>query len=515
MTKPFNILEVKARIKTIFRRTAMMQKENTQRVITVRDMQINLNNRSVVIGGREVNLTATEFDLLQLFVTNRGKVFSRENLLETIWKYDYLGDLRTVDVHIRRLREKIERVPSQPRNISSPSGVWAIISQIKTKIKTFLYSIRWKILIAYLLIISIAFSVVAATLIQLVGDYMFNQRVRDDQRVAENLSSIMSEALSSLDANAMLLSALDASSEGVSRVLVLDRYGVVQVDAYSELNGRRFENAEAITVLNGGGADYGFYDTDDTGAIARPAALTSLTGVRAMTGLYAAPNYNDGDLIGVLVYISQAQEIYESLRTLRSQTLLWMLLVAASALIISMFVVRTITQPIGELSAGISRMSRGDLSSRVEVRGKNEFAQLASAFNSMCERLEKLDMSRNQFVSNASHELKTPLSTMKILLETLLYQDTYDPQMQKEFLTDINKEIDRLNRIVSDLLTLVNIDSDGMHLNASELRLRDVVAEQDRALLRSGTRARHRTFLPHPRSLRNCGRQFEAPAGIL
>ncbi|HIR07489.1 MAG TPA: hypothetical protein IAA71_04755, partial [Candidatus Pullichristensenella stercoripullorum] len=98
--------------------------------------------------------------------------------------------------------------------------MWAIISLTRTKVKAFLYSIRWKILIAYLLIISIAFSVVAATLIQLVGDYMFNQRVRDDQRVAENLSSIMSEALSSLDANAMLLSALDASSEGVSRVLV-------------------------------------------------------------------------------------------------------------------------------------------------------------------------------------------------------------------------------------------------------------------------------------------------------
>ena len=70
-----------------------------------------------------VNLTAKEFDLLQLFVTNRGKVFSRENLLETIWKYDYLGDLRTVDVHIRRLREKIERVPSQPEYIFTKWGV--------------------------------------------------------------------------------------------------------------------------------------------------------------------------------------------------------------------------------------------------------------------------------------------------------------------------------------------------------------------------------------------------------
>ena len=123
MTKPFNTLEVKARIKTIFRRTAMLAKENTQSVLSVRDMRINLNNRSVTIGQKEVNLTAKEFDLLQLFVSNRGKVFSRENLLETIWKYDYLGDLRTVDVHIRRLREKIEKNPAQPEFIFTKWGV--------------------------------------------------------------------------------------------------------------------------------------------------------------------------------------------------------------------------------------------------------------------------------------------------------------------------------------------------------------------------------------------------------
>ena len=123
MTKPFNILEVKSRIKAIFRRTAMMQKESTPSILTVRDMRINLNNRSVTIGQKEINLTAKEFDLLQLFVSNRGKVFSRENLLETIWKYDYLGDLRTVDVHIRRLREKIEKNPAQPEFIFTKWGV--------------------------------------------------------------------------------------------------------------------------------------------------------------------------------------------------------------------------------------------------------------------------------------------------------------------------------------------------------------------------------------------------------
>ena len=123
MTKPLNILEVMARIKTIFRRASAQQQEPAAQEIAVGGMTINLDNRSVVIDGRDVNLTAKEFDLLQLFVSNRGKVFSRETLLATIWRYDYLGDLRTVDVHIRRLREKIEHNPAQPEFILTKWGV--------------------------------------------------------------------------------------------------------------------------------------------------------------------------------------------------------------------------------------------------------------------------------------------------------------------------------------------------------------------------------------------------------
>ena len=123
MTKPFNILEVKARIKSILRRASQQIVEPAPQTLAVRDMEMNLDNRSVSIGGKDVNLTAKEFDLLQLFMSNRGKVFSREALLETIWKYDYLGDLRTVDVHIRRLREKIEHNPAQPEFILTKWGV--------------------------------------------------------------------------------------------------------------------------------------------------------------------------------------------------------------------------------------------------------------------------------------------------------------------------------------------------------------------------------------------------------
>ena len=123
MTKPFNILELKARIKAVFRRAADAGSTSEEQVIKIRNMEINLSNRTVAIDGKEVNLTAKEFDLLQLFASNPGKVFSRENLLETVWKYDYLGDLRTVDVHISRLREKIEKNTNQPEFIYTKWGV--------------------------------------------------------------------------------------------------------------------------------------------------------------------------------------------------------------------------------------------------------------------------------------------------------------------------------------------------------------------------------------------------------
>ena len=123
MTKPFNILEVKARIKSILRRAAAAPEPEEKKFVRVRDLEVNFANRSVTLSGKEVKLTAKEFDLLQLFITNRGKVYSREDMLATVWKYDYLGDMRTVDVHIRRLREKIERDTSHPEFIFTKWGV--------------------------------------------------------------------------------------------------------------------------------------------------------------------------------------------------------------------------------------------------------------------------------------------------------------------------------------------------------------------------------------------------------
>jgi two-component system response regulator VicR len=123
ITKPFNILEVKARIKAIMRRSTKKSQEETSKVITFKELRIDCESRRVYVSNKEVNLTAKEFDLLELLIFNPNKVYSRENLLNIVWGYDYPGDVRTVDVHIRRLREKIEDNPSEPKYIHTKWGV--------------------------------------------------------------------------------------------------------------------------------------------------------------------------------------------------------------------------------------------------------------------------------------------------------------------------------------------------------------------------------------------------------
>ena len=124
ITKPFNILEVKARIKAIMRRTSGREKAAAApKTVVSGELKLDCDSRRVSISGREVNPTAREFDLLELLALNPNKVYSRENLLKLVWGTDYPGDVRTVDVHIRRLREKIESNPSEPKYVHTKWGV--------------------------------------------------------------------------------------------------------------------------------------------------------------------------------------------------------------------------------------------------------------------------------------------------------------------------------------------------------------------------------------------------------
>lgn len=125
ITKPFNILEVKARIKARLRRNTRSEesKETRTNVIEKKGLKIETDSRRVYINGKEVSLTAKEFELVLLLVSNPNKVYSRDELLREIWGATYPGDARTVDVHVRRLREKIETHPADPEYIHTKWGV--------------------------------------------------------------------------------------------------------------------------------------------------------------------------------------------------------------------------------------------------------------------------------------------------------------------------------------------------------------------------------------------------------
>ena len=123
VTKPFNILELKARVRALLRRSQSGKNEREESRVTIGEITIDANERNTYKNGRVIDLTAREFDIVELMMHNPGRVYSRENLLNLIWGSDYTGDIRTVDVHIRRLREKLEDNPAQPEYVLTKWGV--------------------------------------------------------------------------------------------------------------------------------------------------------------------------------------------------------------------------------------------------------------------------------------------------------------------------------------------------------------------------------------------------------
>ena len=134
-----------------------------------------------------------------------------------------------------------------------------------------------------------------------------------------------------------------------------------------------------------------------------------------------------------------------------------------------------ITRPINDLNTVMQQTARTGFTVRANPRGNDEIAQLGRTFNMMSEKLQNMDQMRSDFISNASHELKTPLSAMKILIESILHQETPDPAMTREFLGDINQEIDRLSAIVGDLLTIVRFDSRSEKLQMEPIALDELL----------------------------------------
>jgi signal transduction histidine kinase len=180
---------------------------------------------------------------------------------------------------------------------------------------------------------------------------------------------------------------------------------------------------------------------------------------------------------GAVLFIVSVEDIFLSISEMRNDLLLTTVLVGILTIVLVFIVSHYLIAPLKRTVNVVRRMATGQLFLRIPNNGKDEYAILAKAFNNMTEKLEQVDKTRNEFVSNVSHEMKTPLSAMKVLSESILLQDSAPEEMYREFLQDINSEVDRMTNLTNDLLALVKIDQREQGLNILPVDLNQMVEE--------------------------------------
>ncbi len=296
----------------------------------------------------------------------------------------------------------------------------------------------------------------ATNLTGLVRNYLFEQKTREDSLLTEKAAAAAAPYFAAAlpdDINRVLAENAEAMD---GRLMLIDQDGKVQYDTMREMSGHRVMVDEVLVVLTGSAEHaYGIHGPGEPGAAKLGGSGYSgqlAYSVHAMDG-------EDGQ-IGALLYVSRIQSLMDSLGTVQWKLISIFVLIALAALVLALFLSQVLTKPITNLSRTMRKMGKGDLSVRVPEKGSGELRELAENYNVMAAQLERLDKTRSQFVSNASHELKTPLATMKIMLETVIYQPDMPEELRREFMQDMNHEIDRLTGIVTDLLTLTRMDSE-------------------------------------------------------
>jgi len=251
---------------------------------------------------------------------------------------------------------------------------------------------------------------------------------------------------------------LSRSEEYSFRILVLDEACRVVADSnMSEIN-KTYVVPEAVTALEKG-----------ENAVAHDAERTVYA---------AAPIIDQNDQrIGAVLAVASSAAIYAALDSVSRQLLLLTAITAIILVVLIFFVSKSLIDPLHKILPVIQKMSDGHLSARIPVSGRDEFAELAVAFNEMTEKLDQVETTREEFVSNVSHELKTPLSSIKVLSESILSDESAPVEIYREFLEDITSEIDRMTSIVNDLLQLVKLDSKDAGLNLRQVEINRIIED--------------------------------------
>ena len=303
-------------------------------------------------------------------------------------------------------------------------------------------SLQVKFSLSYILIMAAVLVLLNTYPILVSEDLVF----RAKETSLQNSVSVMVYSLSGLDrlneenvAQAMAV----VEETGLSRILVTDSAGKVLYDTR--------ETNDAL-------GEYSFY-TEIVQALLGNDMFSSSYQSGAFRSLAASPVLYQNQIIGAVYAYEYDTEQAALLEGLQSNLLRLSAGIAVVMLGLSGLLSRAMTRKIGRLLTAIRQVREGAYSHRAEVRGHDEIAQLAQEFNSLTDRLQTTENARRRFVSDASHELKTPLAAIRLLTDSILQTDNIDPETTREFVTDIGQEAERLSRITEDLLRLTRLDS--------------------------------------------------------
>ena len=349
------------------------------------------------------------------------------------------------------------------QNISLRNGELVIIlTKEKEQKKIPFISLRWFLLGAYAVAGILPLLLLASTLLHSVQGYFVEERRKELLSQANVISGQLTSArflfeeTGRTDLEEMML---EASQSEDYRIMVLDSSCVVVYDTGYENTGKTFLLPEVIQALQ----DKDTAREQENGTVYAAASITGAADRRA----------------GVVLIVDDMQDVHDTVGDIGSASYLVLAAVLIVVITIMVAISKVFTEPVKNLIGVIQKMSEGHFEQRVKVNDKihNEVVDLAIACNQMADQLEKVESTRQQFVSNVSHELKTPLSSVKVLSESILLQEDVPKEMYVEFLHDINSEVDRMTAIINDLLTLVKLDQKEIPLNFKEGDLNQLMAD--------------------------------------
>ncbi|MBQ1273835.1 MAG: HAMP domain-containing protein [Cellulosilyticum sp.] len=322
------------------------------------------------------------------------------------------------------------------------------------------HSLRWQLFILIFLISYIPLMFYSSVLFERMETYYLSQNESTWLTQANMIATQIKEQDYLVDSSneSLFRTLINAKSMDTNcRVMVVDASGFVVMDSSNADIEKTLMNNAVLSALS------------NTSKTEKSDEYMSLT--------VAVPvmDKEKKDVVGAVVMVSALDGVFAPIEDLKDQVSILTLLIALISGLLSFITSSFITKPLKTLMKFVQKITNGQLDQKVDVVGNGEIAELGNAFNHMTKQLQRVEQSRQEFVSNVSHELKTPLSSIKVLTESLMFQEDVPVELYKEFFEDINSEVDRLNSIISDLLTLVRLDQREVPLNIVQINLGDLI----------------------------------------